>query len=71
MVENRVFEGVLSERGTRTKGELEVLGSLPRIRVWISVGDSIVNLKPHSLRSGARVREKELHEKGCGEVGGR
>lgn len=64
MAENKVFEGVLGERGERTKAELEVLGSSRRIRVWISVGDSIVNLKPRSLQAGAGVREKEHREKG-------
>lgn len=35
-----------------------------RIRLWISVGDRIINRTPHSLQAGAGVREGEHKEEG-------
>lgn len=64
MAENKVFKGVLGELAERTKRQPEVQRSPLRIRLWISVGDRIINRTPHSLQAGAGVREGEHKEEG-------
>lgn len=64
MAENKVFGGVLRVLSERTKRQLEVQSSPLWIRLWISVGDRIINRTHHGLRAGAGVREGEHKEKG-------